>query len=89
MSDQCKQLENLGFHATFIGKDVSENDSIENGMCDFVFWSPQILVADTKWREIIKSHAYQIKLKLLIVDEAHTIIQWKDYINVFVLKEFC
>jgi len=53
MSEQCKKLENFGFHTTFIGKDVSENDSIENGMYNFVFGSPEMLVADKKWREVL------------------------------------
>lgn len=76
MSEQSEKLQKLGFKATYIGKNVSENEAIEQGKYDFVFGSPEVLVGDTKWREILKSDVYQKHMALIVVDEAHTVVQW-------------
>ena len=54
MSEQCEKLENCGFRATYIGKNALENDSIENGLYDFVLGSPETVVGDSKWRDVLK-----------------------------------
>lgn len=76
MTEQCKKLSALGFRATYIGKDVSETDDLINGDFDFVYTSPEQLVGDLKWRDVLKSDVYQKKLRAIVVDEAHTVIQW-------------
>lgn len=38
-----------------------------------------MLLASNKWREMLKSIVYQEKLKLIAVDEAHTVLQWYIY----------
>lgn len=76
MSEHCSKLERLGFRATYIGKDHSEMENIKRGLYDFVFGSPEILVGDVTWREVLKTQVYQEKLKLIVVDEAHTVLQW-------------
>ena len=76
MTEQCKKLSALGFRATYIGKDVSETDDLINGHFDFVYTSPEQLVGDLKWRDVLKSDVYQKKLRAIVVDEAHTVIQW-------------
>lgn len=76
MSEQCKKLEGLGFNATYIGKDSSENDLIEKAEFDFIYGSPEQFVGDLKWRSVLKSSQFQEKMKAIVVDEAHTVIQW-------------
>ena len=44
-------------------------------MYDFVFGSPEILVGDVTWLEVLKTQVYQEKLKL-VVDKAHTVLLW-------------
>lgn len=51
-----------------------ENTEIERGSYDFVYGSPS-----TKWHDMLKSTIYQEKLKLIAVDEAHTVLQWYIY----------
>jgi superfamily II DNA helicase RecQ len=76
MSEQCKKLEGLDFNATYIGKDSSENDLIEKAEFDFIYGSPEQFVGDLKWRSVLKSSQFQEKMKAIVVDEAHTVIQW-------------
>uniref|UniRef100_A0A8W8MR34 Helicase ATP-binding domain-containing protein n=1 Tax=Magallana gigas TaxID=29159 RepID=A0A8W8MR34_MAGGI len=44
--------------------------------CDFLFGSPEALLGERKWRERLQTPEYQRKIKLIVVDEAHTIVQW-------------
>ncbi|VDI74708.1 ATP-dependent DNA helicase RecQ [Mytilus galloprovincialis] len=83
MSEQSEKLQKLGFKATYIGKNVSENEVIEQGKYDFVFGSPEVLVGDTKWREILKSDVYQKHMALIVVDETHTVVVMSIFINIF------
>ncbi|XP_033730565.1 ATP-dependent DNA helicase RecQ-like [Pecten maximus] len=74
MKEQTDRLRNLGFKATYIGKDLAEEEYIINGEFNFVFGSPEALVGERKWRNMLTS--YGDRLKVLVVDEAHTVIQW-------------
>ena len=76
MSEQCKKLEGLGVNATYIGKDYNGNDLIEKAEFDFIYGSPEQFVGDLKWRSVLKSSQFQEKMKSIVVDEAHIVIQW-------------
>lgn len=76
MQEQCYKLNNLGFKATFIGKDFRESGALEQGALGFVFGSPESFINNSNWREMLKSEIYQSKLQLIAVDEAHTVTQW-------------
>ncbi|XP_021373049.1 uncharacterized protein LOC110463036 [Mizuhopecten yessoensis] len=78
MNEQCRRLCELGFKATYIGKDGSDTEGILAGHFDFVFGGAEHLVEDTRWRAMLKSDPYQSKLGLIVVDEAHTVIQWGE-----------
>ena len=76
MDEQCKKLNDIGFRATYIGLDSSQNELIDSGSFDFLFGSPESFLKDKKWRDMLKSSVYQKKLGLVVVDEAHTVVQW-------------
>ncbi|KAH3823087.1 hypothetical protein DPMN_124885 [Dreissena polymorpha] len=73
MKEQCEYLTSLGFKATFIGRDPNEESDILSGMHDFIYSSPESLLGVQKWRDMM---ANSTSIKLIVVDEAHTIIQW-------------
>jgi hypothetical protein len=54
-------LVNVGFNATYIGKDSSENDLIEKAEFDFIYGSLEQFVGDLKWCSILKSSQFQEK----------------------------
>lgn len=74
MKEQCDKLCALGLKATYIGKDTSENDMIASGHYNFIYGSPEALVGEKKWKQCLSDLGD--KLRLLVVDEAHTVIQW-------------
>ena len=74
MKEQTERLVNLRFKATYIGKDADEDNDIIDGQFDFVFGSPEAIVGDDKWKSMLQN--YKDRLKLIVVDEAHTVIQW-------------
>lgn len=76
MQEQCYKLNNLGFKATFIGKDFRESGALEQCAFDFAFGSSEFFINNSNWREMLKSEIYQSKFQLIAVDEAHTVTQW-------------
>ena len=76
MDEQTKKLEELGFRATYLGRNASQDELIVNCGFDFVFGSPEAFLNEKRWRDMLTSSAYQSKLGLIAVDEAHTVIQW-------------
>ncbi|XP_069136223.1 ATP-dependent DNA helicase RecQ-like [Argopecten irradians] len=76
MHDQCRRLNELGFKATYIGKNTDDNDNILAGHYDFIFSNAEHVVEDTIWRTMLGQDPYQSKLGLIVVDEAHTVMKW-------------
>ena len=76
MKEQVEILNALGFKATYIGRDDTEQASLLDGHFDFIFGSPESIVGNERWRGMIRSPVYQEKLKLLVTDEAHTVVDW-------------
>jgi ATP-dependent DNA helicase RecQ len=76
MKEQTDRLNALGFKATYIGKDSRENLHIQSGYFQFVFGSPELLLGDAEWRNMFSSDVFRRKLRLIVVDEAHTVVQW-------------
>lgn len=73
MKEQCDYLRSCGFTATYIGQDSSDDDMILNEMFQFLFTSPEAILSVPKWREMVTSSK---KFKLIVVDEAHTVLRW-------------
>ncbi|KAK3108745.1 hypothetical protein FSP39_014687 [Pinctada imbricata] len=78
MKEQVEKLNSNGLRATHIGKDIGENEEIINGQFSYLFGSPESFVGDSKWREVLKSEPYRNNLKLIVVDEAHTVTLWGE-----------
>ncbi len=49
---------------------------VENGRFQLVYFTPEMLLGNKKWRQLILSENYQNRIKGLAVDEAHTIKKW-------------
>lgn len=41
-----------------------------------VYFTPEELLLHRKWRELFQSEEYVNRLKVLVIDEAHTIKKW-------------
>uniref|UniRef100_A0A8W8N9U5 DNA 3'-5' helicase n=2 Tax=Magallana gigas TaxID=29159 RepID=A0A8W8N9U5_MAGGI len=76
MKEQTERLQKLGFSAMCVGDEEFNDPRLTKMECDFLFGSPEALLGDRKWRERLQTPEYQRKIKLIVVDEAHTIVQW-------------
>jgi len=78
MREQCEHLNQLGFMATYIGRDASEDCDILCGRYHYVFASPEQLLSTPKWREMLLSSTGTGNklIRLLAVDEAHVVLHW-------------
>ncbi len=76
MKEQVEFLNSLGYSATYIGRDSTEDPGILNGEFSFLFASPERLVGTNKWRQMLRTEAYSRKRLLVVVDEAHIITEW-------------
>ena len=72
MKEQVAFLNSKGITATYIGSD-SDYEQIMNGSFTIIFTSPEMIIANEKWRDALKETK---DIKLLVVDEAHTVIRW-------------
>eukprot|EP00105_Crassostrea_gigas_P018276 XP_011436339.1 PREDICTED: uncharacterized protein LOC105334541 [Crassostrea gigas] len=76
MKEQTERLQKLGFSAMCVGDKDFNDPRLTKMECYFLFGSPEALLGDRKWRERLQTPEYQRKIKLIVVDEAHTIVQW-------------
>lgn len=76
MKKQVSRLKELGFKAIYIGTEADAIQGIKSGQYHFVFGSPELLVGNEKWRDVIKSQSFQNSHRLTVIDEAHTVVQW-------------
>ena len=75
MLEQVDRLNKLGFRAVHITGDT-DREAVINGYYNFVFGSPEMFVGESKWREIFRNPLFTARHQLIVVDEAHTVIQW-------------
>ncbi|XP_052711702.1 ATP-dependent helicase wrn-1-like [Crassostrea angulata] len=75
MKEQTQRLCKLGFKATYIGRDPTDY-AINEGIFKFIFASPEALVGDRKWRDVVAN--LRDRIKVIVVDEVHTVVQWGE-----------
>lgn len=65
--------------AAFVGSeqdDMAVNDAVFKGQYQLVFISPESLIRNLRWREMLRSDVYQQNLVGLAIDEAHCVTKW-------------
>lgn len=62
-----------GFTATYISKDAYYDDGIRFGEYQIVFTSPETLLQNGKWRNML---SYSKSFPLFVVDEAHIVVHY-------------
>jgi superfamily II DNA helicase RecQ len=77
MKDQVKQMTERNMRTIYVGDVDSET---ENEVCDgkyqLVYLSPEALLTNMTWRDMLQSPVYQQNLVALVVDEAHCVKKW-------------
>ena len=57
-------------------QDIDAMESVKSGKIQLLFISPESLLNNLQWREMLISPVYQTNLIALVVYEAHCITQW-------------
>lgn len=78
IKDQVTYLQKKGIKASFIGGGQVEAkfQQILNGEMNIVYSSPEAMLSNDQWREMIRSPIYQRSVIAVAVDEAHCITHW-------------
>ena len=74
--------------ASFSSKELStvcvtgelENEAVKQmvskGIYDLFFFTPELLIKNSRWRKVLSSNIYAKRLRAFIIDEAHCIKKW-------------
>ncbi|MCG8623522.1 MAG: DEAD/DEAH box helicase [Proteobacteria bacterium] len=85
MKDQVHSLETKGIKSVFVTKDTakdseSDDSSFEQqlyeGSFQVVFFSPEALLCNDTWRELLQTSVYQKNVVAFVIDEAHLVKKW-------------
>ena len=77
MKDQVRQMVQRGVSAVYVG---DADDAMETDICDgkfqLVYMSPEALLTNPMWRDMLQSPLYHSNLVAFVVDEAHCVKKW-------------
>ena len=79
MLDQKNKFLQKGINVEFVGEAQEDEKAIEavlNGKVQLVYISPENLLENRRYRNMLRSTVYQEKMIGLVVDEAHCIKFW-------------
>ena len=79
MMDQSNKFVLKGMTAEFIGETQDDHDAVKrvlNGNVQLVFISPESLINNQLYRNMLLSSRYKQRMVALAVDEAHCVKTW-------------
>ena len=78
MMDQVASLANRGVRAIHVSSELDEKaiEEIHEGKYQILFFSPEQLLQNLAWREMLLSPIYNKNLVGFVVDEAHCVKKW-------------
>ena len=80
MEDQVNSFNKKGISAVYIESEKTKSadtiQSILNGRFQIVFTSPEQVLQNLQWREMLRLPVYRKNLMALVVDEAHCVKDW-------------
>ena len=79
MMEQRSKFSVKGVSSEFVGElqqDVEAMRGVKSGAFQLVYISPESLLQNPQWRDMLLSRIYQKNIVALVVDEAHCITQW-------------
>ena len=80
MMDQQHKFSPMGLHTEYVcdGQDGNVKELVLKGEIQLVFISPESLILNKTYRQMLLSDIYQQRLVGLVVDEAHCVKTWGD-----------
>ena len=82
MLDQKSKFQPVGISTEFVGEDQCDSCAISrvlSGDVQLVYISPESIICNPMYRNMLLSPVYKEKLVATIVDEAHCVKTWYVY----------
>ena len=79
MMDQRSKFLSKGINTQFVGdaqKDEQATEAVINGLVQLVYISPESLLRNRRFRNMLKSRIYQKMMVAFVIDEAHCVKFW-------------
>lgn len=78
MMDQKSKFVPMGIQTEFVAEQSDEEavKKVLSGQVQLVYISPESIIGNTKFRNMLLSSAYQEHLVAFVVDEAHCVKTW-------------
>jgi superfamily II DNA helicase RecQ len=76
MDEQIEYLRRHGISAAVVAKDKDTETGAQMENITYWYTSPEMILGQDKWRKILKSPLFQLKMRLVVIDEAHLVTQW-------------
>ena len=79
MVDQRDKFSPRGLQTEFVGEiqdTTSIMENVKKNKYQLIFVSPESLIRNAVWREVLGSITYQNSLVGLVIDEAHCVKHW-------------
>ena len=77
MKDQVRSMTERHVSSVYVGDADAETEAaVCSGHFQLVFISPEALLTDARWRDMLLNPVYQENLVALVVDEAHCVKKW-------------
>ena len=79
MIDQTNRFQGRGITVEFVGEAQVDDDvimAVISGKVQLVYISPENILTNYRFRNMISGTQYQENMKALVVDEAHCIKLW-------------
>ena len=75
MDSHIRELHSRDITATSLTGDLLEKEMLR-GQYSYVFASPESILQNEKWRNMLKSEVYQRNVFAVVTDEAHIVPKW-------------
>ena len=79
MQEQTQRFCKAGIKSGFVGelqKDKGVQQKVLNGMLDLVYISPENIINNPRYRNMLQTPSYRERLVGVAVDEAHCVKTW-------------
>ena len=79
ISLQVTKCNIMGVRAALVCGECDDKEmkrGIHEGKYDIVFFTPESLLCNKRFRKALTSHLYTQRLKGLVIDEAHCVSKW-------------
>ena len=82
LDDQIDSLQKCGCSVLNVKDTTKEEvDDIKKAKYNFIYTTPESIVNNSTWKEILMSDYFQKHCKVVVVDEAHCLIKWAKFRN--------